>query len=79
MLKDKKKIKSNLGVIKPGNRLLRLLKSEIGFHISLASTNRKDLENVYEQPQKEIDNALAEAEYQRAKATITAQQVRTYC
>ncbi len=79
MLKDKKKIKSNLGVTKPGNRFLRLLKPEIGFQISLASTNRKDLENVYEQPQKEIDSALAEAEYQRAKATMTAQQVRTYC
>ena len=79
MLKGKKKIVSNLGVVKTENRLLRLLRSEIGFQVSLNSVKRTDKGNVYEQSRKEIDNALAEAEYQKARAVMTSQQVRTFC
>jgi len=79
MLKGKKKIVSNLGVVKTENRLLRLLRSEIGFQVSLNSVERTDRGNVYEQSRKEIDNALAEAEYQKARAVMTSQQVRTFC
>lgn len=79
MLKGKKKIVSNLGVVKTENRLLRLLRSEIGFQVSLNSVERTDKGNVYEQSRKEIDNALAEAEYQKARAVMTSQQVRTFC
>ena len=79
MLKGKKKIVSNLGVVKTENRLLRLLRSEMGFQVSLDSVERTDNKNVYEQSRKEIDNALAEAEYQKARAAMTSQQVRTFC
>jgi hypothetical protein len=79
MLKGKKKIVSNLGVGKTENRLLRLLRSEMGFQVSLNSVERTDNKNVYEQSRKEIDNALAEAEYQKARAAMTSQQVRTFC
>ena len=79
MLKGKKKIVSNLGVVKTENRLLRLLRSEIGFQVSLNSVERTEKGNVYEQSRKEIDNALAEAEYQKARAVMTSQQVRTFC
>ena len=79
MLKGKKKIVSNLGVGKTENRLLRLLRSEMGFQVSLDSVERTDNKNVYEQSRKEIDNALAEAEYQKARAVMTSQQVRTFC
>lgn len=79
MLKGKKKIVNNLGVVKTENRLLRLLRSEIGFQVSLDSVERTDKGNVYEQSRKEIDNALAEAEYQKARAVMTSQQVRTFC
>ena len=78
MFKDRKKIVSNLGIVKPGNRLLRLLKSELGFQVSLTSAAVDAKEDTYEESQREVNIALAEAEYQKAKATMTIQQVRTY-
>lgn len=79
MFKGKKKIGSNLGAVKPENRLLRLLRSDVGFQVSLISVERKDKKDDYDESQKEIDNAMLEAEYQKAKATMMMQQTRSFC
>ena len=78
MFKGRKKIVSNLGIVKPENRLLRLLKSELGFQVSLTSAAGDAKEDTYEESRKEVNIALAEAEYQKAKATVTIQQARGY-
>jgi hypothetical protein len=78
MLKGKKKFVTNLGVVKPKNRFLRLLRSEIGFQVSLTSIAKSD-KNTYKESQKQIDAAFLEAEYQKAKAILTSQQARSYC
>jgi len=79
MLKGKKKIESNLGIVKTESRLLRMLRSGIGFQVSLNSVARRDNEDAFKGSQKEIDNALLEAEYQKAKAIMTSQQARSFC
>jgi hypothetical protein len=79
MFSGKKKIRSNLGVVKTENRLLRLLKSGVGFQVSLTSVERKDQEDAYDESQKEMYNAMLEAEYQKAKAIMATQQARSYC
>ena len=79
MFTGKKKIRSNLGVVKTENRLLRLLKSGVGFQVSLTSVARKDQEDAYDESQKEVYNAMLEAEYQKAKAIMATQQARSYC
>jgi len=75
----KKKIGSNSGVIKPENRLLRLLRSDKGFQASLISLERKDQEDAYNESQKEIGNAMLGAEYKKAKAIMTMEQHRNFC
>jgi len=67
------------GLAKLENRLLRLLKSEAGSKAALISLEKQDKENVYEESQKEINNVLIEAEYQKAKALITMHQARSFC
>jgi hypothetical protein len=79
MLKGKRKFVTNLGVVKPKNRFLRLLRSEIGFQVSLTSIAKSDKEDTYKESQKQIDAALLEAEHQKAKAILTSQQTRSYC
>jgi len=79
MFTGKKKIRSNPGVVKTENRLLRLLKSGVGFQVSLTSVDRKDQEDAYDESQKEVYNAMLEAEYQKAKAIMATQQARSYC
>ena len=79
MLGGKKKIANNLGIVKPENRLLRLLRQELGFQVSLTSVARIDKEDTYKASQKEVEAALLEAEYQKAKAIMTSQQARSFC
>jgi len=79
MFSRKKKIGSNSGVIKPENRLLRLLRSDIGFQDSLISLERKDQEDAYNGYQKEIRNAMLEAEYEKNRAIMMMQQHRICC
>jgi len=79
MFTRKKKIGSNLGVIKPENRLLRLLRSDMGFQASLISLERKDQEDAYNESRKEIGNAMLEAECKKAEAIMMMQQHRNFC
>jgi hypothetical protein len=79
MFTRKKKIGSDLGEIKPENRLLRLLRSDTGFQASLISLERTDLEDAYGEVQREIRNAMLEAEYKKAKAIMMWQQHRNLC
>jgi len=79
MFNRKKEIGSSSGVIKPENRLLRLLRSDTGFQASLISLERADQEEVYNESQKEVGNAMLEAEYKKAQAIKTMQQNRNLC
>ena len=79
MFTNKKKIGNNSGVIEPENRLLRLLRSDTGFQASLISLERADQEEVYNESQKEVGNAMLEAEYKKAQAIKTMQQNRNLC
>jgi hypothetical protein len=79
MFKNKKKIGSNSGVIKPESRLLRLFRSGTGFQASLISLERKDQEDAYNESQKEIRNAMLGAECKKAEAIMTMQQHRNSC
>lgn len=79
MFTRKKKSGSNSGVIKSENSLSRLIRSDTGFQASLISLERKDQEDAYSGSQKEIGNAMLEAEYKKAKAIMMMQQHRICC
>ena len=79
MFTRKKKSGSNSGVIKSENSLLRLLRSDTGFQASLISLERTNQEDAYNEAQKEIRNAMLEAEYKKAKAIMMMQQHRICC
>jgi hypothetical protein len=79
MFTNKKKIGNNSGIIKSTDRLLRLLRSDTGFQASLISLERTDQEDAYDEPQKEVGNAMLEAEYKKAKAIMAIQQHRNLC
>jgi len=79
MFKNKKKIGNNSGVIEPENRLLRLLRSDTGFQAFLINLERTNQEDAYSEAQKEVGNAMLEAEYKKAKAIMAMQQHRNFC
>ena len=79
MFTNKKKIGNNSGVIKPENRLLRLLRSDTGFQAFLINLERTNQEDAYSEAQKEVGNATLEAEYKKAKAIMAMQQHRNFC
>jgi hypothetical protein len=79
LLKERKKIVSNLGIAKPENRLLRLLRSELVLQVPLANVLGDAKGDSYGKSRREIDVALAEAEYQKGKATVATQQARSFC
>ena len=79
MFARKKKIGSELGEIKPENRLLRLLRSDIGSQGSPFSLETTNQEDAYSEAQKEVRNAMLEAEYKKAKAIMMMQQHRNFC
>jgi len=79
MFTNKKKIGNNSGVIESTNRLLRLLRSDTGFQASLISLERTDQEDAYDEPQKEVGNAMLEAEHKKAKAIMAIQRHQNFC
>jgi len=79
MFARKKKIGSELGKIKPENRLLRLLRSDIGSQGSPFSLETTNQEDAYSEAQKEVRNAMLEAEYKKAKAIMMMQQHPNFC
>jgi len=76
MFTRKKKIGSDLRDIKPENRLLRMLRSDTGSQAFLINLERTDQEDFYGEAQKEVRNAIIEAEYKKAKAIMATQQHR---
>jgi hypothetical protein len=78
MLFRKHKSGSKLGIVKLENRLLGLFRRETGFKDSFYDIG-KNCQITYGESRKEIENALLEAEYNKAKANITAQRARSFC
>ena len=78
MFARKQKIESSLGAAKPQNRLFGLLRSNVGFQTPLVSLEKK-APDFYDKSQKEIENAMLDAEYNKAKVIMTTQQARSYC
>lgn len=75
-----KKQRSGFGPGKLINHLSRLLRPDAGvkaFLISLEKTGREEEAN--KEIQKEIGNAMLEAEYKKAKATMASHQYRNLC
>ncbi len=79
MFKERKKNVSTLGIRKPENRLLMSLRSELGSQVSSMRVSGEVKGDMYEESQRMIAAALAEAEYQKAKAIMTTQQNRSFC
>jgi len=79
VLKGRKKIGNNLGMARPENRFLRMLRSELGFQVSIANDGGGAKEDTFRESPKDFDAALAEAEYQKARATVATQQARSFC
>lgn len=69
MFTRRKKIGSTSGVMKSENLMLRLLRADTGFQASLTSSEKTDQEDGYmAYAQKEIRNAMLEAECKKAQA-----------
>jgi len=69
----RKKVGSNLGVVKPENRLLRLFRSNDVYQGSFISLEDTDRQDAYSEDQKMIRTVMLEVEYQRAKALLAFQ------
>jgi hypothetical protein len=78
MFSRKHKSGSELGIVKPEKRLIGLLRREMGFKTSFHEIG-KNCQIIYGESKKEIESALLEAEYNKAKANLTAQQARSFC
>jgi len=75
----KKKVGSNLGVVKPENRLLRLFRSNDVFQGSLIGLENTDREDAYGEDQRMIRTVMLEVEYQRARALMAFQNKQRFC
>jgi len=75
---SRKKVGIKQEQIKPQNLLLGLLKKDTELHIIPARPDIKYPPNSIES-QKEISRAMAEAEYLKAKATLSTYYGRTCC
>jgi hypothetical protein len=73
----KHKSGSKLGIVTPENRLLGLLGRKRTFRASFYDI-AKDCQISYGKSRKETRNALLEAECNKAKAHMTAQQIRSF-
>ena len=78
MFTKKKKMKSNSGMMKPENRLLRLFRSGDVFQGSLISLENIDQDNVPVEDQKMIRSTMLEVEYQRARALLAFQNNKRF-
>jgi hypothetical protein len=56
-----------------------MLRSGLGFQVSLTEASGDAKEDTFKESQKDFDAALAEAEYQKARATMATQQARSFC
>lgn len=74
----KHKSGSKLNMIKPENQLIGLLGKDRVFR-ALFHDVGKACQVSYGESRKEIGNAMLEAEYNKAKANMTAQQIRSFC
>jgi hypothetical protein len=77
MFLRKHKSSSKLGIVKPENRLLGLLGKDRVFRASFHDIG-KDYQVSFGESKKETGNAMMEAEYNKAKANMTAQQIRSF-
>jgi hypothetical protein len=77
MLFRKHKSGSRLGIVKAENRLLGLLRRETGFKTSYYELG-KNYQIAYGEPREEVENALLEAEYNKAKANMAVNQARSF-
>jgi len=78
MFLRKPKSSSKLDIVKPENRLLGLVGKDRNFRASFHDIV-KDYQVSYGESKKESGNAMMEAEYNKAKANMTAQQIRSFC
>ena len=79
MFTRKKKIGSNSGTAKPGNPLLRLLRSDAGLQAPFTSSQKAHQKEAYDMAQKGIGAAMSEAEYRKAEAIMTMERNRKFC
>jgi len=80
MFTRRKKLANNSDTIQLENRLQRLLRSSTGFHASLINLEKTDQEDDYNAcVQKEIGNAMLEAECKKAEVFQAMQQYRKLC
>jgi len=72
-----KKIGSSPRVVNPQNRLFRVLRSKVAFQPALVTTEGINQEQLKES-RIAIEKAMLQLEYDRAKAMMTSQQVRSF-
>jgi len=74
MLKIKEKLERSLSRRRSENSFLRLFRSNTGFQPSIVGLDAADQEDFYADSQKEIRNAMLEAERKKTMAIIALQQ-----
>ena len=75
---NKRKIGSRLNMAKPENRLFGLMRSEVAFQASPVNPESKNQEQCLQEFRIAVENAMLQAEYNRAKAAMTSQQIRSF-
>ncbi len=78
IFKFKKKVDSNLGIIRPANRIMRLLRLDKSFTTSIVDLVDEYQENVSEDYRREIKNAILQVEYMKTQATMMVMQNRRF-
>jgi len=78
MLKIREKLERSLSKRRSENSFLRLFRSNTGFQPSIVGLERADQEDFYADSQKEIRNAMLEAERKKAMAIMAIQQL-SFC
>jgi hypothetical protein len=75
---SRRKIGSTLGVREPRNRFLRLLRSDVADQASPVNPERMGQEQFSHEARVAVENAMLQAEYNRARAMIASQQARSF-
>jgi len=76
MFKIKEKLERSLSKRESENSFLRLFRSNTGFQPSIVGLDAEDQEDFYADSQKEISNAMLEAERKKTMAIMAIQQQR---
>ena len=74
---SRRKIGSSLGVAEPRKRFLRLLRSDVANQASPVNPDRTGQEQFSREARIAVENAMLQAEYNRARAVIASQQARS--